>query len=246
MLSTKVIAEFKLKDSPNNVQVDKEARQIVLDKVHAFLSVILANCETLKAVSRRKTYKLIDVVNASAQALRDTEVNVGAFLSTVLGTPVPNKAIYTKDDLTSTEGMYKLEHTEKGPQKRVKTLNTLRISRIESMFSTTQKAERHANVFLSRASDYVALEILMTASRNARSKGKKRIVKAYISAIGSDRAPAAAADGPVEMDVDDGPVPTPPPELLDENSDALPVVPDDLCEPAPPPPSKKSKKRKLQ
>lgn len=231
MLSSKVIDAFKASDKPNTVQVNKEAHQAVLDKVIEFLSLVLSNCETLAAVSRRKTYKLIDVVNASAQALRNTNVNVGAFLTTVLGAEIDEKQFYSKDDLKSTDGMYEIVDTGKGPQKRVNTLNTLRLARIEAMFATTQKAARDANVFLSRTADFVALTLLAEASRQARAEGKKRIVRMHITGFGN------ATDSPSVAN-DDAP-PTPPPNLVDNVSD-VPEPPTDLVAP----PAKQSKKRK--
>ena len=223
MLSSKVIDAFKASDQPNSVQVNKEAHQAVLNKVIEFLTVVLSNCETLAAVSRRKTYKLIDVVNASAQALRTTNVNVGTFLSTVLGAQMVDKQFYSKDDLQSTDGMYETVDTGKGPQKRVNTLNTLRLARIETMFATTQKAARDANVFLSRTADFVALTLLTEASRQARAEGKKRIVKTHITGFGNTTDAPVVTDA---MDVDAPP--TPPPNLADDVSDAVPEPPSDL------------------
>ena len=91
-LSTKVILAYR-EGSPK-IQIQKEAsvkvRQLTVD----FLQSVADQCREFAAVKDRKTYKLLDTVNATAKVLRTLHgrtVEVSAFIENVLGGPVPVK-----------------------------------------------------------------------------------------------------------------------------------------------------------
>ena len=140
MLSSKLIAYFKSLPEGAGLQIDKDARSTVVNETTVFLEQVLSNCQTLAQVSKRKTYKLIDTVNAVAQALQSIGLPAAPILSAALASPIDERAVYLKEHLPETKLMYETIETAKGSQCRVKSLNTVKLSAVESLFSTTQKA----------------------------------------------------------------------------------------------------------
>lgn len=234
MLSAKLIDQFKSLPEGEGIQVNKDARLAVVERTMLFLEQVRANCETLATVSKRKTIKLIDAVNGVAQALQAAHLPAADVLSAALGVPVEERAVYLKEHIPDvSSSMYEIVETGKGPQRRVSSHNTVKLSQIEQLLATTQKAARDANVFVSRVADAVALNMLKGAAQRARSLKKKRIVPEYLGTVAAVEqlpAPAPAAEPTVDDGGDGGDGGDEPAD----NDDALPPVPPDLATPSPP------------
>ena len=242
MLSQKVIEVFKSQGDTGSVQINKDAKSAVVERVREFLSTVLTNCEELVKSGKRKTYDLQMVVNASCQALRATKVDMSDFLSYVFATKVEAKNLYTSENLPAVGDMYKEVTTKNGKKmKRRKTLNTLQLTEIEDMFETTRKAARDANVFLSRSADYVALNILKTATAKVLQQKRKRIVESDIGTVGATLVSGSSSPLSGAVSAPNTPSPPPPEGIEADVASAVPTPPPpepDVASavPTPPPP----------
>lgn len=214
-ISDKVIDEFSSRANWT-LQIDAEARTGARALTHGFLAKVAERCSDFAAAAKRKTYTLLDVVNSMIAEFHDEfgqDADVGEFLSRAFGVEgLPNKRVYTKDDLPAEPNMHCPGTTKAGEKRNlINSLNALRPNEVKTLFRTSQNAPSVANVFAQRAADEYAVLLFCAAAERALNDKKKRI--AYKHLLKDDSG------------VDDSPqdLPAPPDGLS-----VLPAPPDGL------------------
>lgn len=235
-LGSKLMHAFKAQ-SDSRMQIEKGARVYVRSLAHDFLTKVAERSAVFASLNKRKTYKLPDVVNATAQLLRDSKFDLipaNEFIAKVFGVDsiADSETAFRASDLPTQHALFEsVDNTNGRTHMRVNNLNTLRLNEVQDTFRTCQRASRDANAFMARAADVYALLVLNEAARRAKIQGKKRIVMEHVVCPHPEPNPEPVAKPKAEPEPEPEREPEPEPEPVAEPEP----------EPAPTPKPKKAR-----
>lgn len=193
-ISSNVINVFK--ETNGSIQIDAGARVEARRLVFEFERSVADRAKAIASHNRRKTCVLVDAVNGTVAELKSqyTWIDVPAFLGKVFntGAPLANLDTYQRDDLPTTDSFFESREVGDKAQKRVLTNNALSKGEVEDLFKMERNAAKVANIFMMRAADQLAQELLCRA-RDA-SSSKKRIMSTHFSGLGSVASAATTTE----------------------------------------------------
>ena len=255
-LGSKLMDAFKAQ-SESRMQIEKGARVQVRYLAQDFLTKVAERSAVFASLNKRKTYKLPDVVNATAQLLRDSNfdlISASEFIAKVFGVDsiADSETAFRASDLPTQHALFEsVDNTNGRTHMRVNSLNTLRLNEVQDIFRTCQRASRDANAFMARAADVYALLVLNEAARRAKIQGKKRIVMDHVVCPHSESVPEPVAEPEPEPVAEPEPEPEP---VAEPEPEPEPVAepepepePEPVAEPEPAPaPTPKPKKARVK